>query len=78
MVAEGLDIFKIGVPEGLVGRSIAEANIRQRSGCTVVALHTGEITEINPDPYRLLPKDAELVLIGTVEAESRFLRHFNR
>jgi Trk K+ transport system NAD-binding subunit len=78
MVAEGLDIFKIGVPEGLVGRSIAEADIRRRSGCTVVALSVGEITEINPDPYRPLPEDGELVLIGTVEAENRFLRQFNR
>jgi Trk K+ transport system NAD-binding subunit len=77
MVAEGLDIFKIDVPDGLVGKSIAEANIRRRSGCTVVALHTEESTEINPDPYRPLPRDAELVLIGTVEAENRFLRQFN-
>jgi voltage-gated potassium channel len=78
MVAEGLDIFKIGIPDGLVGKSIAEANIRRRSGCTVVALHTGETTEINPDPYRPLPRGAELVLIGTSDAENRFLRQFNR
>lgn len=77
MVAEGLDIFKLGVPEGLVGKSIAEANIRRRSGCTVVALRVGETIEINPDPYRPLPRGAELVLIGTSEAESRFLRQFN-
>ncbi|MBX3000916.1 MAG: potassium channel protein [Caldilineaceae bacterium] len=78
MVAEGLDIVKIAIPDGLVGKSIAEANIRRKSGCTVVALHTHDTTEINPDPYRPLPKDAELVLIGTVEAENRFLRQFNR
>ncbi|MCU0787945.1 MAG: NAD-binding protein, partial [Verrucomicrobia bacterium] len=38
MVAEGLDVFKVTMPEALGGRSIADSNVRQETGCTIVAL----------------------------------------
>ena len=78
MVAEGLDVFEVEVPAGLVGKSIAAGEIRTQSGCSVVALRQGETTTINPDPHAPLPADAELILIGSVEAEKRFLKHYAR
>ena len=38
MVAEGLNIFRVPVPPELVGRTMAEADIRRKTGSTVVAL----------------------------------------
>ncbi len=76
MLAEGLDIFRLPVPPGLVGRTIAAAGIRQQTGCTVVALCTPDGLQVNPDPEQPLPVEAELLLIGTVESEARFLAKF--
>lgn len=73
MVAEGLELFKVRVPAGLAGRAIAESLIRDRTGCSVVAIHTGRGTDVVPNPSEILPADADVVLIGTAEAEDRFL-----
>ena len=76
MVAEGLDVFEVEMPPGLVGKSIADSEIRTNSGCSVIAVRQGAITTINPDPHAPLPAGAELVLIGSVEAEERFLKSY--
>ena len=49
------------------------SGIRARTGCTVVSLETNGETQIPPDPRIPLPEGAAMVLIGTVEAEERFL-----
>lgn len=72
MVAEGLHLLKVKVPERLASRSIAQSSIRQETGCTVIAIRNGESLHINPDPAMVLPAQAEIILIGTVEAEERF------
>jgi Trk K+ transport system NAD-binding subunit len=75
MIAEGLDAFRVTVPPGLADKSLVEADIRARTGCTVVATcHAGELTIAGPDT-RLSAGD-ELILIGTIEAEDAFLREF--
>ena len=76
MVAEGVDVFKVHVPKSLVGRSLAEANVRQETGCNVVALRTSAGSKINPPADMPLPVNAELVIIGTTEAEKAFLHKF--
>ncbi|WP_162056315.1 potassium channel family protein [Pontibacter pamirensis] len=72
MVAEGLNLLKVKVPKQLAGRTIAHSSIRQETGSTVIAIRTGETTHINPDPAMVLPAEAEIILIGTVEAENKF------
>jgi voltage-gated potassium channel len=76
MVAEGVDVFEVHVPKSLVGRSLSEAAVRQKTGCNVVALRTREGLQINPDPETRLPADGELVIIGTTAAEAAFLEQF--
>lgn len=72
MVAEGLNLLKVKVPEPLVGKTLAQSAIRQQTGCTLIAIRLGEELQINPDPVRVLPARAEIILIGTVEAENKF------
>ncbi len=73
MVAEGLDVFEVEVPDALEGKTIAEADIRRKTGCTVVAFRrNGQMVTVF-DPHEPLPKDTRVVLIGTPEAEKRFL-----
>jgi voltage-gated potassium channel len=76
MVAEGLDLLKIKVPESLAGETIAEADLRNKTGCTIVAVKTPEKTFTNPAPDLVLPENAELVLIGTKEAEDKLLDQY--
>ncbi len=73
MVAEGLDVFKMKMPDSLVGKTIADSEIRRRTGCTVIALEQNGSTQVSPDPTRPLPAEAEIILIGSAENENRFL-----
>lgn len=76
VLAEGLDVFRVAMPAGLAGRSLADGAIRQTTGCNVVAvLQHGDI-ETNPDATRPLPADADLIVIGDDEAEGRFHQAF--
>lgn len=76
MVTEGLDVLKLRMPDSLAGRTMVEAGIRRRTGCTVVALEVDGKTEIAMDPTTPLPAEAEIILIGSQEGQSRFLRTF--
>ncbi|MDC0276976.1 NAD-binding protein [bacterium] len=80
MVAEGLNIFRIELPEHLEGRSLVESEIRDRSGCSVIAIQReidGRDTHlIHLDPTELLQAGDELVLIGNIESEETFLKTY--
>jgi voltage-gated potassium channel len=76
LLAEGLSAFRLPVPASMVGKSIAACSIRRDTGCNVIAVVRNGAFEVNPDPSIPLPRDAQLVIIGDVEAESRFVRRF--
>ncbi len=76
MIAEGLDVFKMSVPKELAGKTIAEANIRHRTTCSIIGIDSDGKTMTNPTPDFVLPADGELVLIGTPAGESEFLKIF--
>jgi Trk K+ transport system NAD-binding subunit len=73
MLAEGLTVFKASVPASLAGKTLAESQIRRRTGCNVVAINSGGIFNVNPEPAAYLNKKDELVLISTTEAEKQFI-----
>jgi Trk K+ transport system NAD-binding subunit len=77
-VAEGLDIFERPVPEELVGRVVAESGIRERTGCSVVAIRADQRVRVVPDPSVTFPAGSSVVLIGTAESEQRFFDVFGR
>ncbi len=74
MVAEGLDVFRIHIPEELVGRTLAEARVREETDCTVVAIRNGGAMDFDLSPHVPLPADVELIVIGTAAAEKQFHR----
>lgn len=76
MLAEGLEVFRYPVPAKLAGRNLFDLQIRSTTGCSVVAVDGEGGTLINPPPELPLPAGAELILIGTVEGERRFLKEF--
>lgn len=80
MLAEGLNVFRIELPEHLEGKSLIESEIRERTGCSVIAIQRevdGKDTHlVHLEPNEVLSADDELVLIGTIESEETFLKTY--
>jgi Trk K+ transport system NAD-binding subunit len=76
-VAEGLDVFSARTPAELADRSLLESNLRQDTGCTVLAVRHGGRMTVRFDVNAPLPADAELVLIGDREGEETFFRKYS-
>jgi Trk K+ transport system NAD-binding subunit len=76
MVTEGLDVFKVKLPSSLEGQSLAESGIRSKTGCSVVALVSGEKTQFDFNPNSPLAAGTEIILIGSLAAENLFLEIF--
>ena len=76
MFTEGINIFNLPVPQSLAGKTLVKSNIRESTGCSVIALkRTGDLV-VGPDPALPLNGEDELILIGTTESEQRFLKLF--
>jgi voltage-gated potassium channel len=75
-VEEDLDVFRVPVPAALAGQTLADCHLRRRTGCNVVALVRNGHARSHPAPNEPLPPEAELILIGDREAETRFLQEF--
>jgi K+/H+ antiporter YhaU regulatory subunit KhtT len=70
-------VFEVALPSSLAGKTIAETAIRQVTGCNVIAVNDKDGMHINPDPTRPLPSKAEMILMGTAEAEACFLQQYD-
>ena len=76
MLAEGLNVFRSGVHATLADKTLAECQIRARTGCSVIAINQNDRMVNNPDPQIRLNTGDELIMIGTEEAEKRFLKEY--
>jgi Trk K+ transport system NAD-binding subunit len=72
MISEGLNIFRAQPDQTIAGRALRDQQIRENTGCSLIAIQRAEQMIINPDPATILNQDDELILIGTAEAERRF------
>ena len=75
-MAEGLDVVRAEVPPSLDGKTIIDSGVRERTGCTIVAVRAPGRSTINPPPTTVLAKGEELVLVGGMDAEARFRAAF--
>jgi Trk K+ transport system NAD-binding subunit len=76
LLAEGLNVFRSRVSRSLVGKSLIDSGIRQRTGCSVAAIDQEGTMTVNPDPSMVLSAGAELVIIGSHEGEKAFHETF--
>lgn len=62
--------------EGMVGYSLGQMNIREKTGCTVIAIERDEdvMTDIGPDTQ--VQREDELVIVGTDEGVRTFEQLF--
>lgn len=73
MITEGLDAFRIKLPSSLAGKTLANSGIRNKTGCNVVAIIDGNGVQLDLDPNMPMQAGSEIILIGNVAAENRFL-----
>ena len=78
ILTEGLNIFRVPAPPALVGRSLIQSRIRETTDCNVVALNTGGVLSVPPDPTFPLEEDTVLILIGSADAERRFMEQYGK
>jgi voltage-gated potassium channel len=76
MFTEGLNIFSRPMPASLVGKNLIDSKVRQKTGCSVIALRSSGNLIVGPDPLIPLRASEQLILIGTTEAEQMFLELF--
>ncbi|MGB8718089.1 MAG: NAD-binding protein [Desulfobacterales bacterium] len=76
MLSEGLNVFRNVLGGDLQNKPLLELKIRERTGCSVIAVKRGDRVVINPDPQIVLEKNDELILIGSEEAEKRFNENY--
>jgi Trk K+ transport system NAD-binding subunit len=72
LVTEGLNVFSLAVPKRLSGKTLQASRIRERTGCSVVALRSYEDMIFNPDPSHKLRRGEQLILIGRADAPKEF------
>ncbi len=75
-IAEGLDIFRVVVPQALEGKTVAKSGVRERTGSTIVLVKNAAGQVINPGPGQVLHEGSEMVLVGGVEAEAKFREEY--
>lgn len=78
MIAEGLNVFSMKSPKSIEGKSLIDCDIRNKTGCNLIAYQEDGKEVINPDPGRPIPKNSDIVLIGNAEGEQKFIDHFGK
>ncbi len=76
LLAEGVTIFYADVPAELAEQTLAESSVPARTGCSIIAIENAGQRTIDLGPNTVLPAGARLTLIGSVEAEEKFLTTF--
>lgn len=74
MVTEGLEVFRTPAPRSIVGKTIAASGVRERTGCTIVAVRdkAGGPLQTSPAATLILKDGDELVLAGDAKARAKF------
>lgn len=63
-LSEKINISKLRIPDGLIGRSVAEANLRARFGLNIVAIENNGRVIDDVKPGLLFRRDDVLYLVG--------------
>jgi K+/H+ antiporter YhaU regulatory subunit KhtT len=76
IIAEGLNLFRSQTPDQFVGKPLEKCRIRDLTGCNLVAVNSDGDMRINPEPSYVFGPTDELYLVGSDEAQQRYLKTF--
>ena len=74
MMLEGLEIsrYNVGKDSQVIGKSVAEAKIRSKIGCTIIGIEENGKTTTDIDPSIILKEGMKLAIIGNCEQIEKF------
>jgi Trk K+ transport system NAD-binding subunit len=72
MLGEGVDLFYVPVPQSLVNKRLADAEIGARCGLNVIALQEDNQIDTHLPPGRRLVNESILLALGSAEQRERF------
>jgi voltage-gated potassium channel len=78
LLGEGVELFSLPVPASLAGRPLRDSGIGSRTGMSVVALQRGDVLLASLTSETILPKDATLLMLGSLEQRRTFEEIFER
>jgi Trk K+ transport system NAD-binding subunit len=78
LLGEGVELFSIPVPPSLAGHPLRDTGIGSRTGMSVVALQIGERVVTPLTAETLLPEQAALLMLGSLEQRKEFGELFER
>ncbi len=71
-----MEWMKVGERSRLVNKTIAESQIRKRTGASIVAIIRGDEMIVSPDPYATDIRQGDtLVIVGNREQINRFIEY---
>jgi voltage-gated potassium channel len=73
LFSEGLSVLSITAGTQFGGKTIKHSTIREKTGCSVIAIKRHDQMIISPVPEVEITESDELILIGTTENEKRIL-----
>lgn len=76
LLGEGLDVFQVTTPKSLVGRTLAQAGIRESSRCNVLAIVRDGKAIASPSAHEVLEAGTDLILIGDHRGEEAFFKTY--
>ncbi|MBX3219798.1 MAG: NAD-binding protein [Labilithrix sp.] len=78
VLEEGADVIVVPVPPSLVDKTLADSDIRARTGLNVIAVEGKRRCITNPAASTRLPEGGEIVAIGSLEQRETFMREYAR
>jgi Trk K+ transport system NAD-binding subunit len=78
VLGEGVELFTIPVPASLARRALRDTGIGSLTGMSVVALKRGDLVQTNLTGEAVLPHDAVLVVLGSLDQRRQFAEAFER
>jgi Trk K+ transport system NAD-binding subunit len=76
MFGAGIELFEVGLPAQLAGKTLEECALGAEFGINVIAVQQDGEIQPNPSPTTPLPARAELLLVGTHEQRQKFARAY--
>jgi voltage-gated potassium channel len=68
-----LEVFSCGNHPKLLGKTLANLNVRSLTGATVIGLKSGKMhVELNPPPHKILEEEDRIFVLGEKENISQF------
>ena len=74
-----LEQYKVKEMSGVIGKTLADLNVRQKTGALILGMQHSESqrTDLNPNPHQALKEQDLLFVLGTVPQLIKFKQTYS-